>query len=206
MNATPGTMPLPGATLLVGGRPEIGSSALDRRAVAWAAPDPSTLVLDPWAAPSALSRIAGASTGPWPAPLASARIAVEARRSVSASIEPLHHTPTPDLAAIARAHARRRLLATRELPESAVKTPRVAQRAILPTSMATIEPMAPLDIVKAALRPPTLAALVQSDVQASLLRATAVRALSTISPKVLAAVVVGVGIWLAAAIGVSSLL
>ena len=52
MNAYSRTLPLPGATRVGSELREAGSSALDRRTT-WAAPDPATMLFDPWGAPAA---------------------------------------------------------------------------------------------------------------------------------------------------------
>ncbi|MFK7920073.1 MAG: hypothetical protein AB8G14_18505 [Ilumatobacter sp.] len=64
MNAYSRTLPLPGVARPVR---EVGSSALDRAATTWPAPDPSARVLDTWAAPvgAAVFRV---GVAPWPAP------------------------------------------------------------------------------------------------------------------------------------------
>ncbi len=102
MNAYPRTLPLPVGTRVGGELRETGSSALDRRTT-WAAPDPSTMVFDPWGAPSARAVIR-AVLAPWPAPDASMRVdmappVTRVTGVVTNLVEPFHPIEIPDLGA-----------------------------------------------------------------------------------------------------------
>ena len=79
---------------------EAGSSALDRRTT-WAAPDPTTMVLDRWGAPASI--VAAASSGPWPAPDPSMRVEMAPPTALAFFVEPRHAVQLPDVAAAQRA-------------------------------------------------------------------------------------------------------
>ena len=105
MNAYSRTLPLPGARRVGPELREAGSSALDRRAT-WAAPDPATMLFDPWGAPAA-SAVIRTVHAPWPAPEASMRRdmpapAVLAAGVVTNLVEPFHPIDMPDVAAAHR--------------------------------------------------------------------------------------------------------
>jgi hypothetical protein len=202
MNATSGTMQLPVATRHAGAVREIGSSALDRSSTAWAPPDPATIVVDPWGPPRMLGPIASQVVSPWPAPLASSRVDAPIGRAVSIDIvEPLHAVQTPDLGAIARRQARQRLLATRSLPAAVAPGP---VRLAPPVPIARV-PIAPLDGYRPGLPAPTQDQLVRSDEEARVLAGRHHDDRSGVSAWLLAAVVLGVGAWCAAAFAVFTL-
>ncbi len=101
MNVYSRTLPLAGGNGVAAPVRESGSSALDRRTT-WAAPDPSTRVLDPWAAP-ARHAVIRTDRSPWAAPDPSMRVAFPAPVSgsavvVSNIVEPFHPIDVPDLA------------------------------------------------------------------------------------------------------------
>ena len=105
MNAYSRTLPLAGAAGISPALRERGSSALDRRTT-WAAPDPASMLFDPWGAPAAhtVIRIVQA---PWPAPDASMRVAMAPPASLAGGVvtnivEPFHPIEMPDLAAAQR--------------------------------------------------------------------------------------------------------
>ena len=105
MNAYSRTLPLPGGTRVGAELREVGSSALDRRTT-WAAPDPSTLVLDPWGAPAA-SAVIRTLHAPWPVPDASMRVDMPPPAAfvggvVTNLVEPFHPIEMPDLGAAQR--------------------------------------------------------------------------------------------------------
>jgi hypothetical protein len=188
MNATSGTMQLPGATRHTGPLREAGASALDRRRATWAAPDPATIVLDPWRPPQAGNRISSSTISPWPAPLAQHRVGTPVSQAVPmAMIEPLHAVRVPDVAALARQQARARLVTTRRLHDA------------IELATEVVTPMAPLDVHRPGLPRPTPDQLVLSDEQARALTSQPALDRSGISGRLLAAVVIGVGIWFAAA-------
>jgi hypothetical protein len=138
-----------------------------------------------------MNRIASSVPSPWPAPVAEMRMGGPVSRSVPmATIEPLHTVHAPDLAALARQQARERLAATRQLSNS---------YAFGSASSASFAPMAPLDVHRSGLPAPTLDQLVLSDEQARVLASQPHLDRSGISGRLLTAVVVGVGVWLAAA-------
>jgi hypothetical protein len=106
MNAYSRTLPLVGGNGLAAPVRESGSSALDRRTT-WAAPDPSTRVLDPWAAPAGHAVIR-TDRSPWAAPDPSMRVALPAPVAgsavvVSNIVEPFHPIDVPDLAVVRQA-------------------------------------------------------------------------------------------------------
>jgi len=83
---------------------ETGSSALDRRAT-WAAPDPSTMVLDASGAP--VRSVIGTERSPWPAPDAAMRVehpppVLRDGAANAALVEPFHPIDMPDVAAVQR--------------------------------------------------------------------------------------------------------
>ena len=106
MNAYSRTLPLVGGHGVTSPLRELGSSALDRR-TPWAAPDPTTMVLDIWGAPAARSVIRTVYA-PWPAPDPSMRVAFAAPVAladvgVSNLVEPVHPIEIPDIIAARKA-------------------------------------------------------------------------------------------------------
>lgn len=197
-------MQLPGSSRLAPVR-ELGASALDRRALAWAPPDPTSVL--PWAPPTmspiAMSPIASPALSPWPAPLGSLRFdlapPVVAFTSFE-TVEPMHRVEAPDVAAMLRMKARERLIATRELPaiERSVATPPIE------SARALVE-MPSIEAVRPGLPAPTLDQLVLSDVQARVGTTHRHEDRSGASARLLAAVIVCVGVWAGTAAAVFTL-
>lgn len=99
MNAYSRTLPMPGVARPVR---ESGSSALDRAATAWPAPDPALRVGGAWSPPTG-SAVLRSSPAPWPAPDPVLRFDLpapaELREPQIELIEPALPVPVPDLVA-----------------------------------------------------------------------------------------------------------
>jgi hypothetical protein len=105
MNADSRTLPLAGWAGVTSPLREAGSSALDRR-ITWSAPDPSTMVIDHWGAPSARAVIRTVHA-PWAAPDASMSVNMAPPAPFGGGVvinlvEPFHPIEMPDLAAAQR--------------------------------------------------------------------------------------------------------
>jgi hypothetical protein len=203
MTATSGAMQLSGSPRHAGLIWEVGSSALDRRALVWSAPDPATIVLDLWRPPSTANRIADTSISPWPAPLPATRVEMSIPVvGELAIVEPLHAVQLPDLAALARKQARQRFISTRQHSTRAIPEASSFARAtqlLPPASVAPIAPIALIDASRPGLPAPTLDRLVLSDDQARAISARPATDRSGVAAGLLVAVVAGIGIWSAVA-------